>query len=367
MQITKDLGQIIIERLNHIVDVRINIINREGLIVASSDATRIDSFHDGAKEVLKTKSPLIITDENLFRFPKSKIGINLPIVFSNETIGVVGVSGDPEKNLNLTELIKMTVELLIEQLHIERTVKFKERLWGSWLYHLLHPNGMMPEKLNEEARLSFGVEMERDWRLIILKGAEIHNYSNTIKQCLQQEEIDYLFLLPYQTDEIIIILRAEVKLSVKKMSHLKRQVPTPFIIAFSDIKRGVIGLRTAHQELEKILLLNNNEREITGTEEWELELLINSVSKEKYESICSKYENKLRTLNKQYIETLEMYISYNGNMKETAESLNIHRNTLQYRLNKIREKVGLDPFSITDGFILYIILRHTIYVQMHKK
>lgn len=39
-------------------------------------------------------------------------------------------------------------------------------------------------------------------------------------------------------------------------------------------------------------------------------------------------------------ETLEMYINHNCNAKETAESMFIHRNTLNYRLGKIQEILG---------------------------
>ena len=41
-------------------------------------------------------------------------------------------------------------------------------------------------------------------------------------------------------------------------------------------------------------------------------------------------------------ETLESFLNHNCNVKETAQSLIIHRNTLNYRLNKIRELLGVD-------------------------
>lgn len=41
-------------------------------------------------------------------------------------------------------------------------------------------------------------------------------------------------------------------------------------------------------------------------------------------------------------ETLESFLNHNCNVKETAESLIIHRNTLNYRLNKIRELLCVD-------------------------
>ena len=40
--------------------------------------------------------------------------------------------------------------------------------------------------------------------------------------------------------------------------------------------------------------------------------------------------------------TLDAYYNSNGNMRLTAKELNIHRNTLVYRLNRIAEITQLD-------------------------
>lgn len=42
--------------------------------------------------------------------------------------------------------------------------------------------------------------------------------------------------------------------------------------------------------------------------------------------------------------------------KEVAEKLSIHRNTLQYRLKKIKEKTKLDPWNFHDSFVLWTAL-----------
>lgn len=44
--------------------------------------------------------------------------------------------------------------------------------------------------------------------------------------------------------------------------------------------------------------------------------------------------------NEQLLETLRAYLSFNGNMLRTAESLYIHRNTLAYRLERIEALTG---------------------------
>lgn len=42
------------------------------------------------------------------------------------------------------------------------------------------------------------------------------------------------------------------------------------------------------------------------------------------------------------LDTLECYLQNNGNMKQTAQKMYLHRNTLNYRIGKIKELTGLD-------------------------
>ncbi|QHE63522.1 hypothetical protein FHE72_22900 [Rossellomorea vietnamensis] len=95
MHITEELAYPIIEKLKTIVHYNINIMNESGVIVASTDSTRINQVHEGALYVLKQKSSLIIFENDLDKYHGSKEGINLPIEFMGEIIGVVGVTGSP--------------------------------------------------------------------------------------------------------------------------------------------------------------------------------------------------------------------------------------------------------------------------------
>ena len=49
--------------------------------------------------------------------------------------------------------------------------------------------------------------------------------------------------------------------------------------------------------------------------------------------------------NTNMLETLEKYFLYVNEPVEAAKSLNIHRNTLLYRINKIKEITGVDIFN----------------------
>ena len=44
-------------------------------------------------------------------------------------------------------------------------------------------------------------------------------------------------------------------------------------------------------------------------------------------------------------------------LKQTAEALYLHKNTLQYRLNRIARETGYNPRVFTDAARLYLALK----------
>ncbi|MDW8055008.1 MAG: helix-turn-helix domain-containing protein, partial [Anaerolineae bacterium] len=57
------------------------------------------------------------------------------------------------------------------------------------------------------------------------------------------------------------------------------------------------------------------------------------------------------------LKTLEAFFEHNGNLARTAEALHIHRNTLLYRLMRIKEISGRDPDVAEDRLALWLALK----------
>jgi carbohydrate diacid regulator len=95
MILTGELAQKIVDNIMPIVHQNVNIMNSAGIIIASGQKQRLNSFHKGAKDVIDNGAVVEIYPKTLTvtRFPP---GLNWPIVLGRQTIGVVGVSGHPD-------------------------------------------------------------------------------------------------------------------------------------------------------------------------------------------------------------------------------------------------------------------------------
>ena len=68
-------------------------------------------------------------------------------------------------------------------------------------------------------------------------------------------------------------------------------------------------------------------------------------------------------LDEETINTIDEFFANNLNVSEASRRLYIHRNTLAYRLNKIREKTGLDLQNFDDAITFKIALMVTRYMH----
>lgn len=71
-------------------------------------------------------------------------------------------------------------------------------------------------------------------------------------------------------------------------------------------------------------------------------------------------QSDLLETNYELIKTLQAYLNCNMNMNETASQLIVHRNTLNYRLNRIHKITGKDPKNILDLLELIFMLINRI-------
>ena len=86
------MAQAIVEEIEPVIDESINIMDSDGIIVASTNVSRLGQYHGGAHRVVLERLPEL-TIEFDGQYPGSLKGVNFPIVVHDETIGVVGITG----------------------------------------------------------------------------------------------------------------------------------------------------------------------------------------------------------------------------------------------------------------------------------
>lgn len=355
MQITADLAQEIIKRLVQYIEVPMNIMDLDGKIVASSDASRIDQTHSGAAKVIENKEEVILTEEEAKAYPGTKPGVNLPVIHMNALAGVVGVTGNPDEIIQVTRMTKASVEIALEQMYLQRKTFYTERQWSQWLQLLLHPSGFNEEELVEEASYTLNAEVNDTWKVFVLIGTDAQTLLDSFRREINKENIEPLFVLPFGDTEIVAALPGDVK---------KARVIIEGFLAGSELSAqvgvgqagfGVNGLRQSYFQSKQALEFAGEMSSYSSIDSWKIERLTASIPESEYHSVCRDYAELLGSLEAEYVKTIDAYLQTDFKVKDTADQLHIHRNTLLYRLDQIKKRIGLDPRSFHDAFILKVI------------
>src|SRR5699024_9303044 len=82
-----------------------------------------------------------------------------------------------------------------------------------------------------------------------------------------------------------------------------------------------------------------------------IDQVTDSFKKDMSKLILQDYVNDQETL-----QMIKTFVECNLNISETAKELYMHRNSLQYRLDKFQEKTGLDIRKFHDAMTVYLAL-----------
>lgn len=84
----------LVNYISRLLDGRcVNIMNTEGIIIASTEKTRVGSFHKGALDAIKNDSPVCIYKEQVLNYPGAREGYNMPLRIDGTISGAVGIYG----------------------------------------------------------------------------------------------------------------------------------------------------------------------------------------------------------------------------------------------------------------------------------
>ena len=85
-----------------------------------------------------------------------------------------------------------------------------------------------------------------------------------------------------------------------------------------------------------------------------LEILLSSISEQQKEAYLKK---TIFSLSDEERNLLQAYFEEDMSLLGTSQKLFLHKNTVQYKLNHIYQKCGLNPRAFKDAVLLYLALQ----------
>ena len=86
-----------------------------------------------------------------------------------------------------------------------------------------------------------------------------------------------------------------------------------------------------------------------------LERAIFNLSDEYSQELREEYKDIFNGFNYELIQTLEEILKNDLSLTKAAKNLFIHRNTIMYRIEKIKKETGFDIRNFKEAIFLYIL------------
>lgn len=122
-------------------------------------------------------------------------------------------------------------------------------------------------------------------------------------------------------------------------------------IAISDSSNNINDLEELYNHAQITMNLEKNAGQISRYDKLGIYKILLEVKNERvieqfYEDILGKIEQLETSKREDYLKTLSLYLKLGGNIHSVSEINNTHRNTVQYRIQRLEEVLGID---LQDG------------------
>lgn len=372
------IAQSIVDITMSVLHVNVNIMDVNGTVIAAGDKSRIGTFHCAAAEVIATGQKKAVSAQEAATMDNVEPGATYPIVYKGEVIGALGMTGAPEYVDKFVELGALYALLFIEQEDMKQRVFQEQRVRESILLDLFTGRCLKDADFFLQRLAGLNYRLDKAHRVIAVRLEALEHQTDMILcQQIKDRLTDLLankricgappigcfvqshlaLLAPVQNKPCAPErFAAEVK---DLYDCLRQATGNQVLIAIDGVCESWTDIPAAFAQAKgtlEIACRYNQKDGVIRSDDYLTEYTLLHIPAQERQRFTSTVLGKLCTgkprQRELLLQTLRTYFQNDMNAQKTAEELFIHRNTLNMRLNKIREWSGLSPQRFQDAFNL---------------
>lgn len=346
MEISHKLAAQIVTAICDVVKKDINLIDISGVIIGSTDARRIGQFHAAGAAAVRGNSPVIV--DELHPFEGARPGINYPIFLEDNAIAAIGITGDSTELSPYGFLITKITEVFLKEQKINEELSSKHRALHYLITSLIYNDVKNRSQINA-LLAEYRINTAEEFSVLSVKLEDV-SLEPSLRLFFQNLHIDLSTYL-YPNEWVTIFTRSDFA-RFPMDSFIRTYKGRLFagqgdFLPLHQLSRSYSNAVTARRHAYRFSVTYCNIDNIS------IEIILESLP----ENIQSLYAEKFfRGLSEKELYILKTYLEQDMSLKNTAEILNIHKNTLQYQLDLIEHKSGLNPRNFHNAFLFQLAL-----------
>ena len=372
VRISEISAQQIVEEIGDLVHQNINLMDKQGYIIASNDHSRIGHFHHGAYRIIRDSLPEFYVDLELAnRLPGLRQGINLPIEVDGKLEGVIGITGSYEEVIHYGQIVQRMAAILVkERIRLDEE-RLDNRVHSRFLEDWVLSGNPATRSGLYERGLALGIDIRLPRRCMVVCVRNLGFYIKSLEgqEFIEQVEAQVSSYMERYPDTIILRNTGRQILLVNKRAVLDMAVLAKMLkdhvrqALHVEILAGIDGedpdLHTAYLQASRALqLASRYPGEIVRYRDLNMELIFDQIPlQEKKRYLKKLFSGWDRGKMLDCAQLLNAYFAAEGSLSAAAEALYIHKNTLQYRIRQLAETTGLDVRKPSNAPMLYVALQ----------
>ena len=381
--IEPEMARRFIEQVTQYTEYNINIMDERGVIIASRDPARVGTYHEVADRIIRGgEDVLVIRDDKMF--PGVLPGINMAVMLDGRREGVVGVTGDPDRIRDVAMITRMAMEAMLKYEKQQEEIRLRRNRKEHFLGLLTQVEFASPSEIRGIARqLDLKESLARVPVLCRLKtgtgGKDGSSLAGEALEALRRGRGHWVQDFSYVMDESHLLVFKTVRTDKRRsFMEYREEIRDYLEYIQSWTEQNGIGavfyvgtlqdsfsqyyyayrhcrwLESHVDRPEKIVFFRDHIREY-------FRIL---VPRHELQRIFHIYEDMLSGSDiMQFKEIAGALEDTNYNLTEASARLFVHKNTLVYRYNRMKDILGIDPMTSPEDRKFVELLRNYLIRQ----
>lgn len=353
--IQKKTAQKIVDTVRDVCGYHINFIDEKGIIIGSSDPKRIGTFHEIGRQVIQKGEPIEVSGSDTFYGTQE--GVNIPVFYNGEIMAAIGISGEPEKVRKFGTLAQRITSLLLREGELEFYGNQTKNRVNYVVCSLADGNITNVGYIREFFR-EYKLEKNEEYRTLIIRLNDGNNQKGLfmtqkdIYQVMEQmESVLYTFRYP---NEYILLMKAP---DYKKRFYMIEKLVSSYhgaLKAGLGSRQPLLQQSVSYRAAELAVNSLNTGQFLAEYDKLDFDLILGCVTEEARDFFLKK---TVESLSEEDIYILQIYFEEEMSLQKTSQRLFLHKNSLQYKLNRIHRISGYNPRTFHGAVILYCALK----------
>ena len=330
------LFQSVIYQMKDAVDRTVGVIDENGVVISCSELVRIGEMRPNVREEIAYTTGPVVSDGYTYR-PISNGAKPEYVVF------VEGEDADADKTSRLLVVALSNIKNLYDE-------KYDK---GLFIKNIILDNILPSDIYIKSKELHFGADEQRIVFLIKFFGKTDMMPYEMLQNMFPDKSRDYVISVGEHDIVLVKEIKANTetkdieKIAVNIADTLSSEFYTKVSIGISTVVDSLKDLARAYKEAQIALDVGKvfeTEKNVINYENLGIGRLIYQLPTTLCEMFLQEVFKKgsLESLDRETLMTIQCFFENNLNVSETSRKLFVHRNTLVYRLEKIRKLTGLD-------------------------